>query len=198
MPRTGKAFGSALAVCREQEKAHLSKSLDYMLCEMGHKVAVLAIDPSSHVTGGSVLGDKTRMEALVEPSERLHPSITFFRYARRCASKTRETMLLCEAAGYDIILIETVGVGQSETAVRDMVDFFMLLVLTGAGDDLQGMKKGIMESADLIVHKADGENKRRGTAPSVNTNKFSICYGRRRPAGNRRPSPFLLWEYGSR
>src|SRR5690625_3769270 len=132
-----------------------------MLCEQGFKVAVLAIDPSSSVTGGSVLGDKTRMEQLAShPNAFIRPSPTSGTLGG-VHRKTRETMLLCEAAGYDVILIETVGVGQSETAVRNMVDFFMLLVITGAGDDLQGMKKGIMEITDLIiVHKADGDNLR--------------------------------------
>ena len=130
-----------------------------MLAEAGHKVAVLAIDPSSSLTGGSILGDKTRMEELARhPNAFIRPSPTAGTLGG-VHKKSRETMLLCEAAGYDIILIETVGVGQSETVVRGMVDFFMLLVLTGAGDELQGMKKGIMELADMIVvHKADGDN----------------------------------------
>ena len=130
-----------------------------MLAQAGHKVAVLAIDPSSSITGGSILGDKTRMEELARhPNAFIRPSPTAGTLGG-VHKKSRETMLLCEAAGYDIILIETVGVGQSETIVRGMVDFFMLLVLTGAGDELQGMKKGIMELADMIVvHKADGDN----------------------------------------
>lgn len=129
------------------------------LCEQGFKVAVLAIDPSSSISGGSILGDKTRMEELVKhPNAFIRPSPTAGTLGG-VHKKSRETMLLCEAAGYDVILIETVGVGQSETIVRGMVDFFMLLVLTGAGDELQGMKKGIMELADLlVVHKADGDN----------------------------------------
>jgi len=129
------------------------------LCEHGYKVAVLAIDPSSSISGGSILGDKTRMEELVKhPNAFIRPSPTAGTLGG-VHKKTRETMLLCEAAGYDVVLIETVGVGQSETIVRGMVDFFMLLVLTGAGDELQGMKKGIMELADLlVVHKADGDN----------------------------------------
>lgn len=129
------------------------------LCEQGFKVAVLAIDPSSSISGGSILGDKTRMEELVKhPNAFIRPSPTAGTLGG-VHKKTRETMLLCEAAGYDVLLIETVGVGQNETIVRGMVDFFMLLVLTGAGDELQGMKKGIMELADLlVVHKADGDN----------------------------------------
>lgn len=131
-----------------------------LLCEMGHKVAILAVDPSSQVSKGSILGDKTRMERMsrnpngfIRPS----PSSGVLGGVNR---KTRETILLCEAAGYDIILVETVGVGQGEFLVRGMVDFFLLLVLTGAGDELQTMKKGIMELPDLVVvNKADGDNR---------------------------------------
>jgi LAO/AO transport system kinase len=130
------------------------------LCELGLKVAVLAIDPSSKISGGSILGDKTRMEQLSRnPKAFIRPSPTAGKLGG-VHRKTREAMLICEAAGFDVILIETVGVGQSEVIIRDMVDFFMLLVLTGAGDELQGMKKGIMELADaIIVHKADGPNR---------------------------------------
>lgn len=140
-------------------KSTFIEEFGLMLAESGHKVAVLAIDPSSSLTGGSILGDKTRMEELARhPNAFIRPSPTAGTLGG-VHKKSRETMLLCEAAGYDIILIETVGVGQSETVVRSMVDFFMLLVLTGAGDELQGMKKGIMELADMIVvHKADGDN----------------------------------------
>jgi len=140
-------------------KSTFIDSFGYHLCELGHKAAVLAIDPSSSVTRGSILGDKTRMEnlsrhenAFIRPS----PSGGTLGGVTR---KSRETMLLCEAAGYDVILVETVGVGQSETTVRSMVDFFMLMVITGAGDELQGIKKGVMELADaIIVNKADGAN----------------------------------------
>lgn len=130
------------------------------LCKLGLQVAVLAIDPSSKISGGSILGDKTRMEQLSRnPRAFIRPSPTAGKLGG-VHRKTREAMLICEAAGFDVILIETVGVGQSEVIIRDMVDFFMLLVLTGAGDELQGMKKGIMELADaIIVHKADGSNK---------------------------------------
>ncbi|MBD1378767.1 methylmalonyl Co-A mutase-associated GTPase MeaB [Metabacillus arenae] len=129
------------------------------LCEKGLKVAVLAVDPSSQVSKGSILGDKTRMERLARHKQafiRPSPSSGTLGGVNR---KTRETILLCEAAGFDVILIETVGVGQGEFVVRSMVDFFLLLVLTGAGDELQTMKKGIMELPDLIVvNKADGDN----------------------------------------
>lgn len=132
------------------------------LCNLGHRVAVLAIDPSSKVSGGSILGDKTRMEQLARnPRAFIRPSPAAGKLGG-VHRKTREAMLICEAAGFDVILVETVGVGQSEVIIRDMVDFFLLLVLTGAGDELQGMKKGIMELADaLIVHKADGTNKQK-------------------------------------
>jgi LAO/AO transport system kinase len=127
--------------------------------ERGKKLAVLAIDPSSGHTKGSILGDKTRMEKLsVHANAFIRPSPAAGTLGG-VARKTRETIILCEAAGYDTILVETVGVGQSETAVRTMVDFFLLLMVAGAGDELQGMKRGIMEMADAVsVNKADGEN----------------------------------------
>lgn len=140
-------------------KSTFIESFGSYLCTMGHKVAVLAVDPTSSLSGGSILGDKTRMEMLARnPHAFIRPSPSGGKLGG-VHRKTRETMLLCEAAGFDVILVETVGVGQSEVIVRDMVDFFMLLVLTGAGDELQGMKKGIMELADaVIVNKADGAN----------------------------------------
>ncbi|WP_409251292.1 methylmalonyl Co-A mutase-associated GTPase MeaB [Bacillus sp. SCS-153A] len=158
-PYTGRSIRIGITGVPGAGKSTFIETFGENLCEQGYKVAVLAVDPSSTVTGGSILGDKTRMEnlsrnqnAFVRPS----PSGGVLGGVHR---KTRETMLLCEAAGYDIILVETVGVGQSEVIVRGMVDFFMLLVITGAGDELQGMKKGIMELADLIVvNKADGDN----------------------------------------
>lgn len=161
LPHTGNSIRLGISGVPGAGKSTFIETFGYMLCELGYKVAVLAIDPSSSVTGGSVLGDKTRMEQLAShPNAFIRPSPTSGTLGG-VHRKTRETMLLCEASGYDIILIETVGVGQSETAVRNMVDFFMLLALTGAGDDLQGMKKGIMEITDLIiVHKADGDNLR--------------------------------------
>ena len=159
LPHTGNSIRLGISGVPGAGKSTFIETFGIMLCELGFKVAVLAIDPSSSVTGGSVLGDKTRMEQLSShPNAFIRPSPTSGTLGG-VHRKTRETMLLCEAAGYDVILIETVGVGQSETAVRNMVDFFMLLALTGAGDDLQGMKKGIMEITDLIiVHKADGDN----------------------------------------
>jgi len=161
LPYTGDSIRIGISGVPGAGKSTFIETFGLMLCEAGYKVAVLAIDPSSTVTGGSILGDKTRMQQLSSHRNAyIRPSPTSGTLGG-VHRKTRETMLLCEAAGYDVILVETVGVGQSETAVRNMVDFFMLLVLTGAGDDLQGMKKGIMETTDLIiVHKADGDNVR--------------------------------------
>jgi LAO/AO transport system kinase len=133
----------------------------YLISDCGQKVAVLAIDPSSRISGGSILGDKTRMSSLsASDMAFIRPSPSRGTLGG-VAQRTRETMLLCEAAGYENILVETVGVGQSETAVYDMVDFFLLIALAGAGDELQGMKRGVMELADLIaINKADGANTR--------------------------------------
>ena len=132
-----------------------------LIRDHGQKVAVLAVDPSSQRSGGSILGDKTRMASLAASDMAfIRPSPSRGSLGG-VAQRTREVMLLCEAAGYDNILVETVGVGQSESAVRDMVDFFVLIALTGAGDELQGMKRGVMELADLVVvNKADGANLR--------------------------------------
>ena len=159
LPNTGNSIRIGITGVPGVGKSTFIEAFGKMLCDLGHKVAVLAIDPSSSLTGGSILGDKTRMEELSK-----HPN-AFIRPSPSAGTlggvhkKSRETMLLCEAAGYDIILVETVGVGQSETIVRGMVDFFLLLTLTGAGDELQGMKKGIMELADaIVVNKADGSN----------------------------------------
>ncbi len=129
------------------------------LCEQGHHVAVLAVDPTSQRTGGAILGDKTRMPRLVnEPNAFVRPSPAGAALGG-VTRTTRETILVCEAAGYDVMLVETVGVGQSETIVAHMVDFFLVLMLAGAGDELQGIKKGVLELADLIaVNKADGDN----------------------------------------
>ena len=140
-------------------KSTFIEAFGLYLCEQGHRVAVLAVDPTSVVSGGSILGDKTRMEKLSRhPAAYIRPSPSGG-VLGGVTRKTRETITLCEAAGYDVILIETVGVGQSEIAVRSMTDFFLLLALTGAGDELQGIKKGIVEMADAIaVTKADGDN----------------------------------------
>ncbi|HZH12054.1 MAG TPA: methylmalonyl Co-A mutase-associated GTPase MeaB [Microvirga sp.] len=156
MPRTGKAVRIGITGVPGVGKSTTIDSLGSMLTEKGHKVAVLAVDPSSTRTGGAILGDKTRMARLSgDPNAFIRPSPSSGTLGG-VAAKTRETMLLCEAAGFDVILVETVGVGQSETAVADLTDFFLVLMLPGAGDELQGIKKGILELADLIaVNKAD-------------------------------------------
>lgn len=140
-------------------KSTFIDALGTMLTGAGHRVAVLAVDPSSSVSGGSILGDKTRMPRLaVDPSAFIRPSPSSGTLGGVTRS-TRETMLVLEAAGYDIVLVETVGVGQSETIVAEMVDFFLVLMLPGAGDELQGIKKGVLELADMLaVNKADGDN----------------------------------------
>tara|TARA_R110002020_G_scaffold148734_2_gene324751 strand:+ start:2474 stop:3556 length:1083 start_codon:yes stop_codon:yes gene_type:complete len=140
-------------------KSTFIESFGKLLISQGKKVAVLTVDPSSSISKGSILGDKTRMEELVkEEKAYIRPSASGDTLGG-VARKTRETIVLCEAAGFDVILIETVGVGQSETAVHSMTDFFLLLKLAGAGDELQGIKRGIMEMADsIVINKADGEN----------------------------------------
>lgn len=142
------------------------------LTGLGNKVAVLAVDPSSTISHGSILGDKTRMEELVkDPNAYIRPSASGETLGG-VARKTRETITLCEAAGFDTILIETVGVGQSETAVHSMVDFFLLLKISGAGDELQGIKRGIMEMADaIVINKADGDNIKKAKLAKVEFNR---------------------------
>ncbi|WP_047414814.1 methylmalonyl Co-A mutase-associated GTPase MeaB [Cellulophaga sp. Hel_I_12] len=147
------------------------------LSSLGKKVAVLAVDPTSTLSKGSILGDKTRMEALVKNETAFIRPSPSGESLGGVARKTRESIVLCEAAGFDIILIETVGVGQSETAVHSMVDFFLLLKLAGAGDELQGIKRGIMEMADLIaINKADGENKQAANIAKVEFNRALHLY----------------------
>lgn len=162
LPHSGKAIRVGITGVPGVGKSSFIEKFGCYLLEQGHKVAVLAVDPSSSISGGSILGDKTRMEQLSRDSRcfiRPSPAGTTLGGVAR---KTRESMLVCEAAGFDVVLIETVGVGQSETAVRSMVDFFLLLMLSGAGDELQGIKKGIMELADaLVITKADGDNRLR-------------------------------------
>jgi LAO/AO transport system kinase len=158
LPATGKAIRVGITGTPGAGKSTFIEQLGTQLTGAGHRVAVLAIDPSSHRSGGSILGDKTRMERLArDPRAFIRPSPsagTLGGVARR----TREAALLCEAAGFDVIVVETVGVGQSEIAVADMVDCFVLLAAPGGGDDLQGIKRGIMELADVVVvNKADGD-----------------------------------------
>ena len=160
LPHSGNSLRVGITGVPGVDKSTFIESFGTMLTGMGHKLAVLAIDPSSERTKGSILGDKTRMEALsVDPNAFIRPSPSGSTLGG-VARKTRESIVLCEAAGFDVILVETVGVGQSETVVKSMVDFFLLLMLAGAGDELQGIKRGIMEMADgLIINKADGDNK---------------------------------------
>jgi LAO/AO transport system kinase len=158
LPDTGKALRIGISGVPGVGKSTFIEALGMYALELGQKVAVLSIDPSSSISGGSILGDKTRMEKLArEPRAVIRPSPaghTLGGVARR----TRETLLLCEAAGFDTVIVETVGVGQSETAVAGMTDMFILLLLPGGGDELQGIKRGIMELADLVlINKADGE-----------------------------------------
>ena len=159
LPHTGNAQRIGITGVPGVGKSTTIDQLGTNLTKSGHKIAVLAVDPTSSRSGGSILGDKTRMARLaVDPNAYIRPSPTSGTLGG-VTRKTRETMALCEAAGFDIIIVETVGVGQSETAVADMVDFFLVLALPGAGDELQGIKKGILEIADMIaVNKADGDN----------------------------------------
>ncbi len=159
LPMTGRAVRLGITGVPGAGKSTLVDQLGVNLTGAGHRVAVLAVDPTSQRTGGSILGDKTRMTRLsMDPNAFIRPSpagATLGGVARR----TRETMLLCEAAGFDVVIVETVGIGQSETAVAAMVDFFLVLMVPGTGDDLQGIKKGVLEIADMIaVNKADGDN----------------------------------------
>jgi LAO/AO transport system kinase len=159
LPYTGNSIRIGITGIPGVGKSTFIETFGLYLIEQGKKVAVLAVDPSSPLAGGSILGDKTRMEELSRSdSAFIRPSPSEGAMGG-VAHKTRETLLLCEAAGYDVILVETVGVGQSEYEVASMVDFFMVLMLPNAGDELQGIKKGIMELADaLVINKADGES----------------------------------------
>jgi LAO/AO transport system kinase len=159
LPATGKALRVGITGAPGVGKSTSIDTLGTHLTSHNHKVAVLAVDPSSVRTGGSILGDKTRMSRLATDDKAFIRPSPAAGTLGGVAAKTRETMLLCEAAGYDVILVETVGIGQSETAVSDMTDFFLALMLPGAGDELQGIKKGVIELADMIaVNKADGDN----------------------------------------
>src|SRR5580704_1388199 len=168
LPHTGKAMRVGITGAPGVGKSTTVDALGTYLTGRGHGVAVLAVDPSSARTGGSILGDKTRMARLsTDPRAFIRPSPAAGTLGG-VAAKTRETMLLCEAAGFDVILVETVGAGQSETAVADMTDFFLALMLPGAGDELQGLKKGLVELADMIaINKADGDNVKRAQAAAA-------------------------------
>lgn len=159
IPYSGKSIRIGITGVPGVGKSTFIESFAANLLDSGHKLAVLAVDPSSQQSGGSILGDKTRMEKLsADKRAYIRPSPAGSTLGG-VSAKTREAMLLCEAAGFDVVFIETVGVGQSEIAVRGMVDFFLLLMLAGAGDELQGIKKGIIEMCDaLVINKADGDN----------------------------------------
>lgn len=182
LPRTGRAARVGLSGAPGVGKSTLLDALGGRLVDAGRRVAVLAVDPSSTLTGGSILGDKTRMPALsAREGAFIRPSPTAASLGG-VARRTRETMLLCEAAGFDVVWVETVGVGQSETAACSMVDTFVVLALPGAGDELQGIKKGILELADLVaVTKADGDNVPRATA-AVRELSLALGLGRKRDA----------------
>ncbi|MCF6267897.1 MAG: methylmalonyl Co-A mutase-associated GTPase MeaB [Desulfuromusa sp.] len=162
LPDTGNTIRIGISGVPGVGKSTFIEVLGMKLLQQGHKIAILAVDPSSQLSGGSILGDKTRMEELArEKNAFIRPSPAG-KTLGGVARKTRETMLLCEAAGYDVIIVETVGVGQSEITVASMVDFFLLLQLSNAGDELQGIKKGVMEIADaIVINKAEGENRPR-------------------------------------
>lgn len=159
LPYSGNSIRIGITGVPGVGKSTFIEAIGNHITSAGHKLAVLAIDPSSERSKGSILGDKTRMETLsTNPNAYIRPSATGLNLGG-VARKTRETIILCEAAGYDVIFVETVGVGQSETVVKSMVDFFLLLMLSGAGDELQGIKRGIIEMADaIIITKADGDN----------------------------------------
>jgi LAO/AO transport system kinase len=202
LPHTGKSFRLGISGVPGVGKSTFIETLGLALIAQGHRVAVLAIDPSSSVSGGSILGDKTRMELLsVNDAAYIRPSPASGTLGG-VAEKTREAMLVCEAAGYDVVIVETVGVGQSETAVASMTDMFVLLQLPNAGDDLQAIKKGVMELADLIViNKADidADAATRAQAQITSALRLFSQHGRRadphpspRPRageGERQPGP---------
>jgi LAO/AO transport system kinase len=159
LPKTGKAVRIGITGVPGVGKSTFIECFGMHLVKEGHRVAVLAVDPSSSKSGGSIMGDKTRMERLsLESDAFIRPSPTGGTLGG-VSRRTRETMIVCDAAGFDVIIVETVGVGQSETTVASMVDFFLVLMLAGAGDELQGIKKGVLELADAIaINKADGDN----------------------------------------
>jgi LAO/AO transport system kinase len=182
LPDTGGAVRVGITGTPGVGKSTTIDALGSFLTAQGRKVAVLAVDPSSTRTGGSILADKTRMARLgADPNAFVRPSPSSGTLGG-VAAKTRESMLLCEAAGYDTVLVETIGTGQSETVVADMTDFFLVLMLPGAGDELQGLKKGVVEHADMIaINKADGDNLARAQAAAAEYRAALHILGARSP-----------------
>lgn len=172
LPHSGKSVRIGITGVPGVGKSTFIEAFGTYLTGIGRKVAVLAVDPSSTISHGSILGDKTRMEELVkDPNAYIRPSASGETLGG-VARKTREAVTLCEAAGFDVVIIETVGVGQSETAVHSMVDFFLLLKISGAGDELQGIKRGIMEMADaIVINKADGDNIEKARLAKIEFNR---------------------------
>jgi len=193
LPNTGRSFRLGISGVPGVGKSTFIEALGLYLIAQGHRVAVLTIDPSSTVSGGSILGDKTRMEQLsVHPQAYIRPSPSSGTLGG-VAEKTREAMLVCEAAGYDIVIVETVGVGQSETAVAGMTDMFVLMQLPNAGDDLQAIKKGVMELADLVViNKADLDVDAATRAEAQITSALRLFTQHGRDAGAWRPQVLQL------
>ncbi len=196
LPCTGNARRVGITGVPGVGKSTFIDELGMRLCARGHLVAVLAIDPSSALSGGSILGDKTRMARLsVEPRAFIRPSPSRLTPGG-VARHTRETLLLCEAAGFDVVLVETVGVGQGETAVAEMVDFFLVLALAGAGDELQSIKKGVLELADAVaVNKADGDNAIRAQAALADL-KAALRYLPRKRASWAPPTVAISGQTG--
>lgn len=188
LPYAGRSVRIGITGVPGVGKSTFIESFGTYLTSIGKKVAVLAIDPSSSISGGSILGDKTRMGELVKnPRAYIRPTPAG-QTLGGVSRKTRETMVLCEAAGFDVIIIETVGVGQSETAVFDMTDYFLLLQLSGAGDELQGIKRGIMEMADaVVINKADGDNVKRARAAKTDISRALHLF----PAKESGVAPFV-------
>jgi LAO/AO transport system kinase len=190
LPLTGGAIRVGITGIPGAGKSTFIEALGSMLCDKGLRVAVLAVDPSSTVTGGSVMADKIRMEKLSrEPRAFIRPSPSGGSLGG-VARKSREALLLCEAAGYDVIIVETVGVGQNEVTVRSMVDCFILLMIAGAGDEMQGLKKGVIELADMIVvNKADGDNRVRA---KMACGEMARVLGYLRPATEGWTTPAMM------
>ena len=182
LPQTGRALRVGITGAPGVGKSTTIDALGVFLTNKGHKVAVLAVDPSSTRSGGSILADKTRMPRLAaEPNAFIRPSPAAGALGG-VAARTRECLLLCEAAGYDVVLVETIGIGQSETAVADMTDFFLVLILPGGGDELQGLKKGVIELADMVaINKADGDNRSRAQATAAEYRAALHIVGARSP-----------------